>query len=332
MLNRLFVLGLVAVVVSLASPCQALINPTADVTLWPALAPTAETALTGQIQATAVIVSGAHAGDADPPAPSDFYADSHTAVFGDLRTSSTPGTSGVFTLDQFDQNRILPNGDPISKLQGVLLYITMHLKSGRRVVDNESSGVVAATVAISTNLGIWSNDSTTHIYDPTIGINLSINSSLSGSRNLEPDKNGSYDGIPLGLATMSQTEIDKWSYDGLSPNKRDKLALIIDPNSPDNMRVAAPIYLDVDTNPAALNAFVGTGKVEFGYNGKATLSSTAESLRVIAWNIAPRYDIEARVVYLYAAAVPEPASMGLLAAAFVPVLARRLRKRKSRLS
>ena len=335
-LLRLSLLGLVVAVFSLASPCQALITP-GDVLYRPAADPnTAESMLNQQIMGTAVVVSGAHSTPEDPVTPSDYYADSHTKVFGDLQTSKD-GKSGIFTLDQFNQldefdRPRLINGDPIGKLQGMLLYFTMHLKSGRQVVDNEYDGVVEATVAISTELRVQSIDPTTHIYDPNIGINLLIDSSLTGSRSLDPDKNGSYDGRPpANLATLAQDEIDKWSYDGSTPDKHDKLALIIDPNSPDNMRVAVPIYLGLDTNPDALNAFVGTGTVEFGYTGKAVLSNTTKSTNVSAWGLAPRYDIEARVVYLYAA-VPEPASMGLLAAAFAPVLLRRLQKRKSRLS
>ena len=328
---RLSLFGLVVAVFCLASPCQALIDIDPDVSYHPAAGAASDPFFVGdlgkQIEGTAVTVSGIRSTPENPVTPSDYYADSHTAVFGDLKTSKA-GKTGIFTLDQFNQldelgQPRLIDGNPIGKLQGMLLYITMHLKSGRKVADNESNMVVEATVGLFANLRV-------HSTDTTIGIDpLLIDSSLVKTGHMDPDKGGSYDGRPpTDLATLGQDEIDKWSYDGLSPDKRDKLTVVIDPNDENaNYRITRDVYLDGDV----LDAFVGTGTVEFGYIGEGYLSDNPENMDVVSWGFAPRYDIEARVVYLYAA-VPEPASMGLLAAAFAPLLVRRLRKRKTRLS
>jgi hypothetical protein len=318
MLNRLFVLGLAAAVFSLAAPCQALIDPTADVLYHPSSQGTAEAALTSQIQATAVTVSGAHAGDDPPPTPNDYYADSHTAVFADLEAGATSLNSGIITLAQFNPNRFL-NDDgvtPLGELQGVLLYFTVHLKSGRQVFDNESTEkVVAAIVQIGTSLHAWS-------YDPDIGINFTTAPNVSVTGDLLADTNGA-DNFTY-EETMTQAQIDAAS------TGPDKLAAIIKPDNPANFYGEQPIYTDV-TDPVALAAFIGTGQVRFDYDSSPITSHYAGNQNVADWAIPPKFDIEARVVYLYAA-VPDPASMGLLAAAFAPVLLRRLRKRKSRLS
>jgi hypothetical protein len=314
MLNRLFVLGVAAAVFSLASPCQALIDPGADVLYHPALAPTAEAALTSQIQATTGIVVGAHAGDADPPAPSDYYTDSHTAVFENLYTG---GPTRNFVLDQFNPNRIMPNGDPVGELQGVLLYFTVQLKSGRKVIDNDTTAkIVGVMASIGASLHVWSAD-------PTIGINFSTTPSVTPPpKDLLADMNGP-DGKP-DWQHMTQVQIEAAS------TGTDKLAAIINPNDPANSYGEQPIYTDV-YDPVTLAAFVGTGQVRFDYDSLPITFTSALNQGVITWSIPPQFDIEARVVYLYTA-VPEPASMGLLAAAFAPVLLRRLRKRKSRLS
>ena len=317
MLSRIFVLGLVVGAICLVSPCQATIDPRADVLFHPATQGTAEAALTGQIQATTATVVGAHSGDTHPPTPADFYADSHTKVFSNLQA----GATGFFSLDQFNPNRFLNNDGvtPVGKLQGVLLYFTIHLKSGRLVFDNESTQTVsAAIVQIGTSLSAWSTD-------PAVGIQFLTNPRVTKSGSLAGDLTP--DGFP-DLAHMTQAQIDAAS------TGPDKLAAIIDPGDPANSHVEQPIYTDL-TNATALAAFVkqpsGTGKITFGYVSQPTTSHFAGNQDVIEWAIPPTFDIEARVVYLYAA-VPEPASMGLLAAAFVPVLARRMRKRQSPLS
>jgi hypothetical protein len=317
MLSKLCVLALAVAVFSVVSPCQALIDPNADVLYHPSGQGTAEAALTAQIQATAGTVSGAHSGDIPPPTPNDYYADSHTKVFKDLEAGATSSNSGIITLDQFNPNRFMPNGDPVGELQGVLLYFTVHLKSGRQVLDNESTKkVVAAIVQIGTSLHAWS-------YDPDIGINFTTDPNVRVTGDLAADTNGpdnfTYD------ETMTQAEINAAS------TGPDKLAAIINPNDPANSYGEQPIYTDV-TDPVALAAFIGTGQVRFDYDSSPITSHYAGNQDVADWAIPPKFDIEARVVYLYAADVPEPASMGLLAAVFVPVLARRLRKRKSRLS
>jgi hypothetical protein len=334
MLSRLFVLGLAVAVFSLASPCQALIDPTADVKLWPSLDPTAETALTGQIQATTGIVVGAHSGDAVPPTPSDYYADSHTVVFGNLSVNK----SGIFTLDKFNQldefgQPRLIDGNPIGKLQGLLLYFTVQLKSGRQVLDNESTTkeVANAIVEIGTSLTVLSVDKDGK-YDPTIGVNCAISPSASASGKLFADTDGpDYPTRPLPFfELMSQEWIEAASMG------TDRLAAIIDPDAASSREEVNAIKLDTDpAHTAILAAFTSTGTndktVSFSYASLYNENHTATQL-AIGWSIPVKFDLEARVVYLYAAAVPEPASMGLLAAAFVPVLARRLRKRKTRLA
>jgi len=316
MLRYLFALGFVVGVVFLASPCQALITP-GDITLHPSGQPTAETALTGQIQATAGAVSGAHSGDPNPPSPDDFFADAHTKVFADLKA----GASGVFTLDQFNPNRTLPNGDPVGQLQGLLLYFTVHLKTGRQVFDNETNKVVnTAVLQIGTSLSVWSTN-------PAAGVNCAISPSASNSGSLAADPVPDF---PSGFPnpnTLTPTQINAYS---IGP---DRLAAVIDPNAASSRDEVNAIHLDTESTSAAiLAAFTGTGTVSFNYTSLLNTYHEVSSQGVIGWTISPKFDLEARVVYLYAGSVPEPASMGLLAAASMPLLARRLRKRKARLA
>jgi len=332
-LLRLSLLGLVVAVFSLASPCQALITP-GDVLFRPAADPnTAESMLNQQIMSTAVVVSGAHSTPADPVTPNDYYADSHTWVFGDLSVNK----SGIFTLDKFNQldelgRPRLINGDPVGQLQGMLLYFTVQLKRGRQVLDNESTTkeVANAIVEIGTSLTVLSGDS-------RIGVNCVISPSASARGKLFADTDGpDYPTKPLPIfELMSQGWIEAASIG------TDRLAAIIDPtnvnpNDPNRSREEVnAIKLDTDpAHTAILAAFTSTGPndktASFSYASQYHENHTATQL-AIGWSIPVKFDLEARVVYLYAA-VPEPASMGLLAAAFAPVLLRRLRKRKSRLS
>jgi hypothetical protein len=288
-----------------------LIDPGADVTLHPALVPTAEVTLTNQIEATLGPVYGAHAGDTPPPTPSDYYADSHTAVFENLYTG---GPTRNFVLDQFNQldefgqPRIMPNGDPVGELQGVLLYFTVQLKSGRKVIDNDTTAkIVGVMASIGASLHVWSAD-------PTIGINFSTTPSVTPPpKDLLADMNGP-DGKP-DWQHMTQVQIEAAS------TGTDKLAAIINPNDPANFYAEQPIYTDV-TDPVALAAFVGTGQVRFNYDSSPIRSYYADNQNVADWAIPPKFDIEARVVYLYAA-VPEPATLSLLALGGLAVIRRR---------
>jgi hypothetical protein len=322
---KLSVLGLVAAVFYLASPCQALIDP-GNITYRPAATPnTPELMLNQQINATLIPVYGAHAGDVPAPQPSDYYADAHTVVFEDLGV----GAHGSFELLQFDPYRTL-NDDgqtKISKLQGVLLYFTVHLKSGRQVFDNQSSkAITSGLIEIGASLSVrsvYGNGS----YNPIIGVNCSISPSDANSGNLGPNIDGPYNGKPPKVSTLSAAEIELWSH---GP---DKLAAIIDPNAASSTdTVPNVIYLDTDPAHAdLLAAFTGTGTVSFDYTSALNTYHEINGANLVGWTVPPKLDIEARVVYLYAG-VPEPASMGLLAAVFAPVLLRRLRKRKTRLS
>ncbi len=317
MLKHAFVLGLAVVGIMLASPCHAqLIDPNFDVMYHPSGDATAEAVLTSQIEAVSGAVSGAHSGDPIPPSPDDYFSDSHTVVFEDLFA----GASGIFALDQFNANRTLYNDGTtaITQLQGVLLYFTVQLKSGRQVFDNESNKeVMTAILRIGTNVNVWSTDS-------TAGVNLSVSPIVSNSGSLAPDQNGPYDGFPSDMTDLLAIEAHSTGLD--------KLAAIIDPNNPNSAGEVNEIHLDTAPGSAAfLAAFTGTGTVEFEYTSLLNTYHQVSSQGVIGWSIQPTYDLEARVVYLYAA-VPEPASMSLLAVAVVSVLARRRRKRKMRLS
>ncbi len=323
MLSRLLVSIIVVVVISLVSPCQALVTPgdiyyhqAADSANAPIPVPGSDADLPLQINGTAGNVSGAHG---DPIPLSDYYGDAHTVVLTNVRA----GASGYFDLIQFNPNRTLNDDGTtvISQLQGVLLYFTVQLTKGRQVLDNETGNPVSqAIVTIGTSLRVWSPTSIT-------GVDCMINPSVSNSGSLAPDTNGPYDGFPPGnLYTMTEAQLDNYSL-----GYADKLAAIINPSDP-NSRAEVPnvIYLDTDPSHAGiLAAFTGTGTVRFDYTSLLNTYHEASSQGVPGWTVSPRFDIEARVVYLYAA-VPEPASMGLLAAAFLPMMARRIRKRKAR--
>lgn len=320
---KLSVLGLAVAVFCLTSPCQALIDPAADVLYHPADTATAETLLTGQIQAAKSLVVGVHASDPAPdPALDAYLADSHTSnplVFGNLEA----GAGGIISLDKFDPTRIpVPGGDPVGQLRGVLLYLTVHLKSGRYVLDNETkSAIQTATVQIGAEL---------HVINSALGINFSATpfKEVTGALASDVNTNGTdpYDGkFPNG--NLSETELDKYCVGA------DKLAAIIDSDDPANFFAYAPLYTDL-TDPDKLALFTGSGTIDFVFTSDPYASATwTPSVLAYVWPSLVKFDIEARLVYLYAdAAVPEPASMGLLVAAFAPVLLRRFRGRKSRLS
>jgi hypothetical protein len=316
MLNvlRLSLSGLVVAVLCLASPCQALINSDPDVKYYPAKDATMGTFLGSQILGITDTVAQAYGDAGQPiPDPATQYADSNTAVFENLYTG---GPTRNFVLDQFNPNRILPNGDQVGELQGVLLYFTVKLKSGRKVIDNETAAMISGVTArIGADLHVWSDD-------PTIGIHFEAHPRVTPlPKDLAVDMD-SADGKPKWWL-MTQEQIEAVS------TGTDRLAAIIDPTDPANSYDQNPIYTKIN-DPAALAAFVGTGKILFKFDSDPNTSSSALNQGVTTWSVPPQFDIEARVVYLYAA--PEPASMGLLAAAFIPVLARRRRKRESRLS
>jgi len=316
MLKHTFVLGLAVVGMMLASPCQAkLINPNADVLYHPSGQPTSEQTLTNQIQGTSVAVSGAHSNDKPvPPQPEDFFADTHTVVFGDLLT----GQSGIFALDQFNPNRTLNNDGTtaITHLQGVLLYFTVQLKTGRQVFDNQSNKEVSkAILEIGANVNVWSKNA-----DIADSVNFSASPTVRKSGILAPDVDDPNNGFPSDITDL--TEINAHST-GL-----DKLAVIIDPSDPNTLGDVNEIHVDATSSSSnLLAAFTGTGTVEFGYNSSLNTHHQVNSQGVIGWTIQPTYDIEARVVYLYSA-IPEPASMSLLTIGVFSVLAKRKRKRK----
>ena len=312
MLKHVFVLGLAAVgIVMLASPCHAqLIDPNADVMYHPADSPTAEAFLTTQILGVKATVVGAYAAEPNPPDPDGFYADSHTKVFADLEA----GASGIIALDQFDDTRIMPNGKQVEDLRGVLLYLTIHLKGGRIVLDNEAlRAIQTATLQIGVNL---------QVNNAALDVDFSASpfAQTSGALANDVDTNGTdpYDG-QWPNPHLSDAELDLYSTGA------DKLAAIIDPNS---FFTYAPIYVDLN-DPAELALFTGNGTVDFVYSssphGHAAFSP---SQTANVWSSMVTFDLEARLVYLYAGIIPEPASMGLLVAALAPILARRRRRRR----
>ncbi len=202
----------------------------------------------------------------------------------------------------------------------MLLYFTVQLKTGRQVFDNETNKEVSqAILEIGANVNVWGKDP-----DIAAKVNFSASPTVRKSGVLAPDVNGPDDGFPSDMTNL--TEINAHST-GL-----DKLAVVIDPSDPDTYKDVNEILVDTTpSNADLLAAFTGTGTVEFGYSSLLNTYHQVNSQGVIGWSIQPTYDIEARVVYLYSA-VPEPASMSLLAIGVFSVLAKRKRKRKMRMS
>lgn len=323
MLKHRSVLGLVVVVAGLASLCRAqLIDPDADVTYHPASTATAEALLTAQILGVRDTVVGAYAADPDPydPADDDYYSDSHTKVFADLEA----GAVGIFSLDQFDPTRTLPNTDTrVGKLRGAMLYLTVHLKRGRLVIDAETRrAITAATLQIGANL---------RVSNASLGVDFfaSPHAEATGSLTGDVYRHGDtavpydpYDG-QWPDPRLSEAELDLYS------TGPDKLAAIIDPNDPNNSFVYAPIFVDLRGPDAdAMALFTGSGTVDFAYFSSpyADVDFSPNQIANV-WPSTVTFDLEARLVYLYADAIPEPASMGLICAALAPVLARRFRRR-----
>jgi len=313
------VLGLAVVVVALASPCYAqLIDPNADVTYHPANTATVEAVLTAQILGVKGTVVGAYAADPDPadPADGDYYSDSHTKVFADLEV----GASGIISLDQFDPTRLMPNTtDPVGKLRGALLYLTVHLKGGRLVIDNESRrAITTATLQIGANLGV---------NNASLGVDVSASSYAEATGALTGDVyNPGVPGVPYDPYDgqfpdphLSDAELDLYS------TGPDKLAAIIDPNDPDSSFVYAPIFVDL-SDPDDMALFTGSGTVDFAYVS-SPYGHVDFSPSPIAnmWPSLVTFDLEARLVYLYAGAIPEPATLSLLALGGLAMIRRRRR-------
>ena len=82
------------------------------------------------------------------------------------------------------------------------------------------------------------------------------------------------------------------------------------------------------SNPDEMALFTGSGTVDFAYFSSpyADVDFSPNQIANI-WPSTVTFDLEARLVYLYADAIPEPASMALMCAALTPVLARRFRRR-----
>jgi len=232
----------------LASPCHAQIDPTADVLYHPADNPTTEAFLTGQIQGAKALVVGVHGNDPLPPDPDAYYADSHTKVFADLAA----GASGIIALDKFDPTRTMyENGDPVGELRGVLLYLTVHLKGGRLVLDNEASEAIqSAVLQIGANL---------NVSNAALGVNFSASpyaeAELAPGTTLASDVNTNstdpYDGKRPDR-TLSDAVLDLYSTGA------DKLAAIIDPNDPDNFFEYIPLYNDLH-DPDEIALFTSSG-------------------------------------------------------------------------
>lgn len=319
MLKHTFVLGLVVVgAVMLALPGHAqTINPNADVLYHPADTATSESILNGQIQATKALVVGAYAADPNVPAPSpnDYYSDSHTKVFSDLEA----GASGIISLDQFDPTRAMPNSsNQVGQLRGALLYLTVHLKGGRLVIDNETRrAVTSAILQIGANL---------RVSQPTLGVNFSASPYAQASGSLASDVNTDgtdpYDGMFPPDLSASDAELDLYSTGA------DKLAAIIDASDPNNFFAYQPIYVDLN-DPDIMALFTGSGTIDFGYSSSPYAHADYTPSQIVnVWPGMVTFDIEARLVYLYAETIPEPTSMALLSIALSPVLMRRIRRRK----
>lgn len=326
MLKHVFVAGLAVVGIMLASPCHAqLIDPNDDVEFHHALVtnPTTEAALTAQILGVKGTVVGAYASEALPPAQDAYYSDSHSQVFGNLEA----GASGIIALDKFDPTRTNPGtNDTVGKLRGVLLYLTVHLKGGRLVLDNETTRAIqTATLQIGANLNVTSRDA-------TLGVNFASSPFVEVSGSLAADVNtdGSdpFDG-QWPSQNLTSAQLDQYSTGA------DKLAAIIDPADPNNFFEFVPIYVDL-SEPAEVALFTDDGSgetIDFVFNSSPYGHvDYSPSQLANAWSSKVTFDLEARLVYLYAEAIPEPTSMALLGACLTPILARRLRRRKSRLA
>jgi hypothetical protein len=261
---RLSILGLVVIVFSLTSPCQAI-----------------------------------------PAVESDANAANNLAV-------GAPG--GIIALKQFVPGGILPDGNSVGQLEGVVLDFTMYLNGGRYVLDNENAFPVLVTkVWIGGTLGVVNDALGVHFERSPL---KQVNSvTLAKDVGTNP-----YDG---------QWPDPDWSYAVLdlysNPTELDKLAVIIQPGDP---AYSYTLHMEF-TDPADLAKFTGTGQISFTYNSLLNQGHDTGGQDVHAWPGRLTFNIEAHVLYVYAGA-PEPATMGLLAAAFAPVLLRR-RKRQSRL-
>ena len=330
MLKRLLLLGLVVGVMSLATPSYAVLDAN-DVMYHPADSPVlGNSVLTGQIldskEATVNAYSNA-GGNVTPPDPTSYYADSHTQTFSNLLA----GTGGTLSLDQYDPTRINPNTNKnVGQLRGVLLYLTVHLKGGRLVLDNESSKEIPSVVL---QVGALLNvDQTSLRPDPDKPM---------FSANPYAEYGTADTGTPVAADIVSGPD----PFDGQIPNYMasddvldqycqgaDKLADIIDPDAPGSSFDYAPLYTEL-TDPAKLALFVGDGTIDLTYDSLPFGYGDFGGQVANVWPSAVTFDIEARVVYLYAQdAVPEPATLCLLAGTAVPALLRRRRRKISALA
>ncbi len=314
MLKHVSVLGLVVVGVMLASPCHAQsIDPNfVDVEFHPANSATTEAMLTGQIQATKSQAEATYSADPNVPNPpaDAYYSDSHTKVFYDLQA----GSAGIIALDQFDPTRNMPNGDPVGQLRGAMLYLTIHLKGGRIVLDNETMRAIqTATLQIGANLRVTQG-----------GLNIDHSTSpyAEASSPLAADVNSNgtdpYDG-QWPNPTWDDATLDLYSTGA------DKLAAVIDSTDPANTFVDAPIYVDL-SNPTEIAMFTGNGTVDFVYTSSPYgHASYSPSQMANVWSSMVTFDLEARLVYLYADARPEPTTTARRGAGLGRMLTRRHR-------
>jgi hypothetical protein len=325
---KVSILGLAAVLVFVAFPCQAGINVnTPDVTFWPADKPTTDMTglptLTDQILGAKAQVVSFHSDPNYPepdPDPADYLVDSHTSALYKREAGSGPLGTGIMSLDQFDPTRIVPGGtDPVGQLRGVLLYVSVRLRSGRLVLDNESANVIqTATLKIGATLRLF-NDAIQLDFSTTRYATKTNTQPILKDIGTVP-----FDG-QYPNPRLSEAELEKYCVGD------DKLAAIISPNGPTSFDDAAPIYTDVTTDPNILALFIGNGTIDLSFTSKPFAEGSYDpGYTAIVWPSVVTFDIEMRVVYLYANAIPEPASMSLLGAALVPVLLRRFRGRKSR--
>jgi len=304
--------SLAIAVLSLASPSYGTIDPNADVLYHPVTLPTSETTLTQQVSATHVAVQGAYGDPNDVPPDSSLYADSHSEVVSKYAGGGTPSYFSLSMYNPNDADHIV-QGNPAGQLEGVMLYVTVTLASGRQVLDNEDNeAIAAATVDIGVSLSL-------SCLDPVIGpeIGFMTNPRVSNAGSLAADSN---DPPPFAdIYTMTDEELDWASYGD------DRLAAVIDPDDANNQYQDQPIY--TITDPDMLAAFTGDGEIMFSYLSLPTTSHFVGDQNFVEWSVSPTFEMEARVVYLYTG-VPEPASLGLLSAALLPALTKRIRKRK----